>query len=263
MRRNSFFWGGVLVIIGLALLLDNLGVFGSIEIWPVIGSLFLILFGVRILFGRALGSQPQMESASIPLDGATRARLRLQHGAGRLRVGSGAAAGALLEGEFGGGVSSQVSRRGDEIDVRLNHAVQFFPFFWEPGYTLDWKVRLNRELPLALDLEIGANEAVLELHDLKVSEIYLRSGANSTDITLPAAAGFTRTRISSGAASVKLQVPEGVAARIKSRGGLSSIDVDLRRFPGSAGNYQSPDYETAANKVDIEVEMGVGSVSVR
>ena len=40
------------------------------------------------------------------------------------------------------------------------------------------------------------------------------------------------------------------------------MTVDETRFPGFDNRYQSPDYETAANKVDIDIETGVGSVSV-
>jgi hypothetical protein len=68
--------------------------------------------------------------------------------------------------------------------------------------------------------------------------------------------------VSSGAASVNIRIPQGVAARIRWRGGLSSINVDPSRFPRFGDTYQSPDYDSAANKVDLDVEMGVGSVTV-
>lgn len=41
------------------------------------------------------------------------------------------------------------------------------------------------------------------------------------------------------------------------------MDVDTRRFPRLGDLYQSPDYETAANKAEIKVEVAVGSVEVR
>jgi hypothetical protein len=60
-----------------------------------------------------------------------------------------------------------------------------------------------------------------------------------------------------------VNIPPGVAARLRTRGGLSSIQVDEMRFRRMGDVYQSDDYETAANRADIDIEMGVGSVTVR
>jgi hypothetical protein len=262
MNRNSVFWGIVLVLFGVLLLLDNLGIFGNINLWSLIGPLFLIALGARLLFRQSFSSQGETTQISIPLEGAERARLKLNHGAGRLHVASGAAAGMLLEGDFSRGTTQRVERRGKEVDVRLSSDITFIPFIWGPGDAINWSLRLNREIPVALDLEIGANEARLDLSDMLVSEVHLKSGANSTDLRLPSNSGFTRVRISSGAASVDVHIPQGVAAQIRSRSGLSSINVDTRRFPQAGQDYRSPDYDTAANKVDVDIEMGVGSVTI-
>ena len=69
--------------------------------------------------------------------------------------------------------------------------------------------------------------------------------------------------VQSGAASVDLNVPQGVAARIRVQSGLAGINIDPNRFPATAGGYETPGFETSANRVDIFVETGVGSVSVR
>jgi hypothetical protein len=41
------------------------------------------------------------------------------------------------------------------------------------------------------------------------------------------------------------------------------MNVDRSRFPQNGNIYQSPDYATAANRLDIQVETGVGSVDIR
>jgi hypothetical protein len=82
-------------------------------------------------------------------------------------------------------------------------------------------------------------------------------------LTLPENAGSTRVKIESGAASLEIQVPSGVAARIRSSGGLSSFSVDKDRFPRVGDIYQSPDFDVAQNKVELNVQMGVGSVSIK
>ncbi|MDZ4159985.1 MAG: hypothetical protein U1B80_09360, partial [Anaerolineaceae bacterium] len=56
------------------------------------------------------------------------------------------------------------------------------------------------------------------------------------------------------------RVPESVAARIRVEAGLAGVDVNTQRFPRRNGGYETPDYESAENRVDISVETGVGSL---
>ena len=268
MRRSNLFWAGILILVGILLLLYNLDII-NVDVWGLIWPLFLILLGAWTLWGvffarRSVG----MEEATIPLEGAAQARVRVKHGAGRLRVDSSAGPGDLVAGTFGGGLERRVKRDGDTLDVEMRMPPAAFPPFvfpwaWGAGNTLDWSFGLNGEVPIALEFDTGAGEARLDLSDLCVTDLRVRTGASSTDLTLPANAGHTQARINAGAASVTVRVPSGVAARIRAGGGLASVNVDRNRFPRKGGVYQSPDYETAPNKVDLEIETGVGSIHVR
>ncbi len=263
MRRSSLFWGAVLVIIGLVLLLDNLGLLGNINVWNLLWPLFLIALGIWFLYGTLFGKAPEMEHANVPLEGASRARMKIAHGAGRLNVAAGAGDGDLAVGDFGGGLDLNTRRDGDLLDVQMGIPAQVFPAFMGPGYTLDWNVELNRDIPISLNLETGANDARLDLAELKITDIYIKSGASSTNLILPANAGMTQVRIESGVNSMNVEVPSGVAARVRVHGGLSSSQIDTSRFPRSGDFYQSVDFEIAVNKADIDVQQGVGSVNIR
>lgn len=263
MRRGTLFWGSVLVIIGFVLLLDNLGFLGNINVWGLLWPGFLILLGIWILFGRVLRKSPELEHVRVPLEGAQRARVRMGHGAGRLNVYSSDLMNELAEGDFGGGLELSARKDGDILVVKMGVPAQWFPFTWLPGETLDWSVGLKRGLPMSLDFETGANESVIDLTDLLVSEVSLKSGASSTKLMLPQNAGHTRVDVEVGVAGVEMNIPSGVAARIRSRGGVSTVNVDTARFPRSGDGYQSVDYETAPNKVDIDLQMGVGSATIR
>jgi hypothetical protein len=137
------------------------------------------------------------------------------------------------------------------------------PWNWGPGASLDWRLNLNSGVPLTLEIESGAGESRLNLTDLKVVNLHVKTGASSTEVSLPAKAGHTQARIEAGVASVVIRVPEGVAARVRAQGGLSDIRVDRARFPRMGDTYQSEDYASAANKVDLRIDMGVGSVDIR
>jgi hypothetical protein len=267
MRRWNLFWGGLILVLGVLFLLNTLNIIpASINVWGIFWPTLLIILGIWFLAGPAFNRRRMLEktNVSIPLEGAGSAKVRLKHGAGRLNVNAGTEAGVLLSGDFSGGVEQAVSREGDQMKVKLKSPTYVWPsgpsFYFEG---LEWNINLNRDVPIRLDVDSGASSVDLDLSDLKVVEFNLETGASSSNVILPAHAGETKVRVDSGAASVDIKIPEGVAARIETSVALGSIHVDHSRFPNQGGINISPDYETAANKVDIVVKTGVGSANIR
>ncbi len=273
MRRGTFILGAFLIAIGafsiLQVGLDVLHI--AFRIWWVFWPLLLIGVGVWIVLGVARGPgnfDVDQEQASLPLEGAREAEVIVRHGGGRLAIGSGAGPEQLLAGTFGGGLDAV--RRTDAgrtiVDMRVRdrdfRRYMFRP--WRRGWSgmLDWDIRMNPLVPLSLRLETGANETRLSLADLQLRELVVKTGASSTRIELPSAAGLTRVRVDCGAAAVKLRVPVGVAASIVVKSAFAGVHVDKRRFPLWANGYRSPDYETALNRADIVVETGMGAVEI-
>lgn len=265
MKHGHIFWGNLLVGVGVLLLLDSLG-YLPFSAWLLLGPVFLIALGLWLVWGAWYRHRLDASaSVVVPLAGAGRAAVRIRHGAGRLTLGAGAIDDTLLSGS-GLGLDCRVRRMDAALEVDLGPREGATVFSWgqEARGLLDWSLSLNGNVPLSLDLECGADEVVLDLHDLQVTELQVKSGASSTRVTLPAAAGHTRVHIRVGAATVEVQVPEGVAARLRVRGALAGISVDTRRFPSLGGGiYESADYVTAPNRAEIEIEAGAGTVSVR
>lgn len=261
MRSSSIFWGVILLLVGSVLLLDNLGLLGDLDAWGVIWPVALIMLGAYMLLGMLLRRPAKTEQVSIPLEGASSASLKVRHGAGKLEIGVGGDAGNLLEGSFAGGLDRSAKRDADALRVKLRIPEQGF-VFWDSMPDLDWRFVLNAQVPLALNIGTGAGRANLDLTDLLVSDLVLKTGASETNLHLPARAGLTRVKVDAGAASLSLHVPDGVAARIQVRSGLSSIRVDQARFPKQNGVFLSPGFDEAANKVDIDVEAGVGLIAI-
>jgi len=266
MRRGNLFWGFVIILVGVLFLLSTTGILKGINLWELIWPAFLIVLGFWILFGNLLGGRFKGETrqVSIPLEGATSARVKIGHGAGKLIIDSHAGPGELLSGSCVGGLQSKIDRSSSEVQVKLRPPDNTFPFtVWGWSQGLDWTLGLTRDIPLALEIGSGANESNLDLTDLRVTELQVHTGASATKVSLPSNAGFTRVTCEAGVAGLELRVPSTVAARIRYRGGLSSMNVNTSRFPRMGGEYCSPDYDTAANKVDIDVHIGVGSVDIR
>ena len=264
MRRDYIFWGFVLILLGGLMFLNNANIRlrGGISPMQLFWPSVLILLGGWIIFGYFLRGNVETEQVSIDLQGASQASLKLSHGAGRIVVGAGSPPGQLLSGSFAGGIKHNAHRSGDRLDAHLEARPFVFPPFMGGWQGLEWNFNLNREIPLTLRLETGASQSEFDLRDVKVTDLKVSTGASKTDITLPANAGMTNVKVELGAASLDMVVPQGVAARIRAEQGVASIEIDTSRFPYSNGIYESPDYSSAQNKVDIMIQAGVGRVAV-
>ena len=247
-------------LIGVVLLLSTTGNLGEgpIEVivngWPWLA----VGLGVWYLIGSVVQRNSGLrEALSLPLAGASEAAVRIRFGAGELNVGA-AAAGQLADGEYRGGVEHRITGLG-RVELEQDTS-QGWPWL-DRGFT--WTVGLTTEVPLDLRVDAGASRNLLDLRRHRLRSLELHTGASETRVVLPEAAGATSVRAEAGAASLTLEVPDGVAARIRTRVVLGSVQIDEYRFPPVAGGYESRDYATATNRVDIDVQGGVGSLRVR
>jgi hypothetical protein len=260
-NRGNLFWGGLILLAGILLLVNN---FVRINVWDIIWPVAIILIGASMLLGPRMGRRSlETQTVMVPLETSSDADIHLHHAAGRLSLRSTGTPGVLLSGTCVGGADVNVSKSGPSarVDVKSRAGEMWWPGVQGP-YGFAWDLAVTPQIPLRLTLETGASETNLDLRDLKVTELQIKTGASSSVVTLPAQAGMTRVKIASGAASVKLYVPEGVAAHISIQSGLAGIHVDQNRFPAAAGGYETTGYDTAANRADIFVETGVGSVDI-
>jgi len=260
--RGSLFWGIVLIILAILLLAQQMGILtGSIfnYFWPVIA----ILFGIWLLIGAVgRGRRSESQTVSIPRENANSARIKFDHGAGRLNIHGGAADPDVLTGLFGAEMDYRSKLDGDRLQIRLRNAAQFWA--WYPGQNLDWDISLNKDVLYDLKIDSGASATNLNLTDLKVTNLEIDTGASSTEVELPANAGTTRVDIDSGASSVKVSVPAGVGANIHIKSGVASVHVDTDRFHRlDNGVYQSDEYNNSANRADINISSGVGTIEIK
>ena len=221
--------------------------------WPIV----LVGIGLWFLGAAFINRRPVTETLNLPLPSVEEARVRLGFGGGSLTVDR-APTGVFVAGTFSSGVSVKERGPGDIELVPESSGGAWFP--WDGA--LEWRVGLTGEIPLTLRVDGGAYRGSLDLSDLLVRSLEIRTGASETRVTLPRAAGMTTVRTESGAASLPLTVPDGVAARVRSKMALGNVTVNETRFPRASDGWASPDYETAENRVEISVEGGVGSVRV-
>lgn len=265
MRRNQLMWGVVLLLVGVLMLANSMGIrlpngksFMDL-FWP----LLLILMGGWIQFGIFIRGSAEAENISIDLQGAREASLKLNHGAGEFRIHGGAGMNEMVHAAITGGVDQKVNRNGDKLEIKMRPAHDFMSIpFIGPSNQLDWDIALNANIPTSLKMNLGANKSTIDLRDLMITDLKLETGASETQLTLPAKGRF-HADLDLGAASLTVTIPDGLSARIKASLGAANMNVDESRFPRSGGYFQSPDYETAANAADITIDAGAASIKIR
>jgi hypothetical protein len=250
-------WPLFVTAAGVLLLLSTTGNLGMdpgelIGYWPIAA----IAGGLWLLVAAVLpSSRAGDEQLSVPLGGATNATVRLRFGGGELTVAR-SAPGTLVDGEFRGGVRSR-SRGSGSVELEPPSGM---PFGWWNEWPR-WTMGVTGDVPLDLELEGGASKTLLDLSETQLRSLRLKTGASETRVRLPRAAGLTSVHAEAGAASVVFEVPSGVAVRVRSQMSLGSTHVDAR-IPRAGDGWESPEFASAENRVELDVRGGVGSLQV-
>jgi len=114
------------------------------------------------------------------------------------------------------------------------------------------RVSLSRQVPMNLDLELGAAEANLDLGGLALRDVKVATGASDSDIrfTAPNPTQMRRLSVSAGAASLDVS-------------GLANANVEEVHVTGGAGSIDLDFAGALQRNVDVDAEMALGSVTVR
>lgn len=296
-RRPSLMGPLILITIGVLFLLANLGMLPltfweiAYRFWPLI----LILVGLEIIFGRrsmigalivvvlwlALiggvvwlsfaggGILPTTaavtEPIAQPLGDIKSASVDLNIGFATTNVTAlGADATDLMKGSFAHGESVRIVKTyntaGSEGRLELRGEGADFMVF--DSRNSRWDIGLNPNVPIALSVNGGVGSVNLDLSALNVTALNVAAGVGTVVATTPKS-GAATMRVNGGVGSATITIPDGVAARIRVSGGLGGVRVNESRFPKFGDTYQSADYATASNKIDIAIDGGVGSIDIR
>ena len=207
-----------------------------------------------------------------PLNGATAVKVDINAGTGNLTIdkltGSEQvlASGTLeyLE-EQGPPPRTLKSSNGEAtLTVRGEGARRsWFRFPWADcnGET-EWRIHLNPTVSSDITTHSDGGNVELDLSGMAVTHVSADTGGGNMDVILPDSAPSLSVAAKTGAGNVVVHVPSGIAARIHASTGLGKVIVgpEFSRIDGNT--YESPDYDGAANKVEMTVSSGAGNVSV-
>lgn len=272
-RTIARLWPLVLVLLGIQALVTGRVDWGSLILllaaFAVLSLVLWLQTPALSLAGPRGAASSTSSSFQQSLNGANSAAVTVDFGVGRLEIGSLDEPGLLARGSLSGQAAGQIRSSYQVRDGQGNLVVRAggrpggFPFGGQSdGPSHQLTLELTKAVPLDLEVESGASEVRLDLHDLQLRTLRLSTGASRAEITLPSS-GQTRAEIEAGAASLRINVPAEVAARIETRGSaLSPIQIDESRFPRRGDVYESPDYANATNRVEIILEVGAARVEI-
>jgi hypothetical protein len=291
--RHSW-WAYLLIALGVLTLLDRFGV-PTWGVWNVTGMwwpLILIVIGIGLLtrpysWGRPLTvglvitamlvatlwnrNQPAFLSAQTSETisqaiTATRAEIQLGTSVGRLEIGANTS-GKLIDGtldlanrnrlerEFGTRGSAQFVR----LEAVMNGPSIGLPFFVD-GQNSDWKLGLSPNIPLVLRIKTGVGKSEIDLSKLRVTDFTLEGGVGAMRVVMPAS-GRVMARIESGVGATKIRIPNTMKARVRASSGIGEVRV-LGSYERDGDVYTSSGFETASNRLELEIKGGIGQITV-
>jgi hypothetical protein len=295
--RGGLVGPAILISLGVVLLLNNMGWLGwdvwqtLLRLWPllliaagldlligrrsILGSLLVVLVLLSLL-GAAVWWSGSWWRGGVPvvgdtitqtLDGATRADVTIGLGAGTLRLYALDDSADLVHATVKRAARDQLERsftvNGDTAFFTLRNRSPsglLMPFGGGRPDQVVWDLRLNRDVPMGLKVDSGAGTATLDLAQLQIANLDVNTGVGQTTVTMPAQ-GRVQAQINGGIGETTVTIPAGVAVRIQATAGLGQVRV--------VGNYQrqdklyvSPGYDTATNRVDLQVNGGIGSITI-
>lgn len=296
-RRPSVVGPAILIILGLAFLAQNLGFF-EYNIWSVLWRLWpvwLIAVGLDIMLGRrtswgswvvlglvftiiggavwfdaSFGFGPYTSgepvTVSQPVGNARQAEVLIDSSVAELQIRAGNPS-TLVEGTVMPMEQERIEKdartSGDTLHFALRSRGQG-PTFGIPFNVttrdLTWDLRLSDQIPIDLQIDTGVGESFIDLSGIKLTGLDVDTGVGETEITLPAQGRF-RVDIDSGVGELTLRIPKELAVRIHADQGIGEVNI-RGDFSRQGKAYVSSNYDSAADRVDIEIDGGVGEILV-
>lgn len=149
----------------------------------------------------------------------------------------------------------------------------------------EWQIHLNPTVSTDITAHSNGGNVKLNLAGMVVTRVSADTGGGNMDAVLPDDAanlsvtaktgggnvtvdigsgttGSNTINATSGAGAVIVRIPSGIEARIQVTTGLGKAIVDPRFIRKAKNEYQSSDFDTATNKVEITAHSGAGNVNI-
>ncbi len=119
----------------------------------------------------------------------------------------------------------------------------------------------SERIPWNLTISTGASKTEMDLRELMIQDLDFEAGAGSAVIQLGSRLPVVSAKISGGASEISLVIPEGSGIRIEKEEGLSGSNFEAAGLLQiSEGVYESENYATAENKINVGLSTGISNI---
>jgi hypothetical protein len=205
-------------------------------------------------------------SFAAPLGNVTTGRLELVRGASNMNLRALARSGespadteSLIEASFEGTPPEVQIAEGD-VRIVYQHRFWFFDCL-----RVGADIALHPAVTWSVAFRGGASRVNADLSGLAIGNVEIRGGVSDLRLVLPRPIGTLNVRVAGGVSDAVLLRPSGVPIRVSVRDGAAHLHID-RLVLGAVGSpieWESPDYATSADRVDIEIAGGASDLTVR
>lgn len=297
MKYKNFFWGVVLILLGVLYLLKQMDVIyfnwrDILSLWPLV----LVLWGISLLPIKSLykliaslasvlimvviiynspsrwdrgwiwigdwhkGDRIELNESESRNDSAENAYLELVAAAGSYVIEG--TTDELVDFKHLGDSGTyymSTSSEGSRQYVKIGPENDHNEIRLYHSHEVE--IKLNPELVWDLEIDAGAADLELDLTPFIIDDLKINGGATSIEIKLGTLADDVDVKIETGVSSVLIKVPKEVACEVNTDTFLVS-----RELPGfdkvSKSTYVSPNFSEASKNITIRFNSGISSLKV-
>lgn len=248
-----------------------------------------------ILGGATMANKTLVDNISEPLNGASNAKFEITTASGNLTIDRHSGGEAVLATgalEYLDGLEPprrSLTVDNSEATLALTGSgarKSWFSLPWSVcNGAFEWQIHVNPTVPADITAHTGGGNVRLNLVGMILTRLSADAGGGNMDVILPdnstnlnvvadtgggnvsveigsGMSGSNIVNAHSGAGNVIVRLPRGIAARLEATSGMGKVIVDPRFQKLDRNIYQSPEYDSSTDRVEIKVHSGAGNVSI-
>lgn len=286
-KLGKLIWGLAITLLGIILLGNTLGLarFGMWEGFSILWPLGLVAAGIAIILRMKVAAsviftltivfalmhlltsigivhgESRFVKLEAPFEGDVKTgTVNLKYGAGKLSIDEGRSDSFLsadVQTSDKNNPSLDVTRTSDEVEINLERSNP-------QGIRLNsgeesWDLHLTNRIPLNLNIDYGAADALFDLRDLRIAKLDINGGV--TDAKVIFGEYPTLAEFDIGVTAMNLSFPNTAGVIIKVDGGI--LDVNFERFYQNNDMYFSKDYDKKKYIIELDIDAGVTDLNAQ
>lgn len=205
-------------------------------------------------------SDMQHQSKILEKQNANSVRAEIEMGAGQLDLQGGS--GHLLDAKFDfrNTTTPHVDYRVDgsvgQLKVSQEGSTNFI------GRTENvWSLTLANDIPLTLEVNMGAGQGNLHLRDLNLSKLELNIGAGQANVDLTGdRKADLQAEVNGGVGEADIRLPKNVGVIVEASGVIGSIDTHGLKHED--GRYTNDAYGKSSATIHLQVNGAIGRINL-